>query len=200
MVVMASGSKIKGLNQVIRNLNRRIDTIPGKTLKGIIRGVAHIRRDMDKTAPLIPVDKGNLRASFFVVTSDGVTTQGANPNFKQIGKKTTFTARQMARLETVHAGTIAEMTAKAKALGTSKGPFVVFGFGAYYALYVHEMTTSSGISSRALSHMGAVSKRGQSGINWTRPGSGPKFLENAVDRNTAMVLYLVAKEAQGALR
>jgi hypothetical protein len=197
---MAGKAKIRGLNQVINNLNTRIRMIEGRTLKGIIRGVAHIRRDMDKTAPLIPVDKGNLRASFFVITSQGNIPQGANPRFKQTGRKTTLTASQMAKLQAVHSGTIAEMTAKAKALGNARGPFVVFGFGAYYALYVHEMTTSSGISSRALSHMGSVSKRGQSGINWTRPGSGPKFLENAVDRNTAYVLYTVAKEAQGALR
>jgi hypothetical protein len=197
---MAGKAKIRGLNQVINNLNTRIRMIEGRTLKGIIRGVAQIRRDMDKTVPLIPVDKGNLRASFFVITSQGNVPQGASPRFKATGKKTTFTAAQMAKLQAVHSGTISEMTAKAKALGTSRGPFVVFGFGAYYALYVHEMTTSSGISNRALSHMGSVSKRGQSGINWTRPGSGPKFLENAVDRNTAYVLYTVAKEAQGALR
>jgi hypothetical protein len=192
-------SKIKGLEQVMRNLNTRINSIPDRTLKGIIRGVAQIRRDMDKTAPLIPVDKGNLRASFFVVTSQGSVTQGASPRFKATGKKTTLTASEMMKLQSVHANTISEMMSKAKAL-SSKGPFVVFGFGAYYALFVHEMTTSSGLSKRSLSHMGAVSKRGQAGINWTRPGSGPKFLENAVDRNTAYVLYTVAKEAQGALK
>jgi hypothetical protein len=197
---MAGKAKIRGLTQIINNLNTRIQAIEGRTLKGIIRGVAQIRRDMDKTVPLIPVDKGNLRASFFVITSQGNVPQGASPRFKATGKKTAFTAAQMAKLQAVHSGTISEMTAKAKALGTSRGPFVVFGFGAYYALYVHEMTSSSGISGRALSHMKAVSGRGQSGINWTRPGSGPKFLENAVDRNIAYVLYTVAKEAQGALR
>lgn len=170
-------AKIKGLEQVMRNLNTRINSIPDRTLKGIIRGVAQIRRDMDKTAPLIPVDKGNLRASFFVVTSQGAVPQGASPRFKQTGKKTTLTASEMAKLQSVHANTISEMMSRAKAL-SSKGPFVVFGFGAYYALYVHEMV----------------------GVNWTRPGSGPKFLENAVDRNTAYVLYTVAKEAQGALK
>lgn len=197
---MAGKAKIRGLENVIRNLNAKIKSIEGRTLKGIIRGVVQIRRDMDKTAPLIPVDKGNLRASFFVITSQGNINQGANPRFRQTGKKTSFTAQEMVKLQAVHSGTISEMAEKAKALGNSRGPFVVFGFGAYYALFVHEMTTSSGISNRALSHMGSVSKRGQSGINWTRPGSGPKFLENAVDRNTAYVLYTVAKEAKEALR
>jgi len=192
--------QVTGLSQVMANLNTRIQMIEGRTLKGIIRGVAQIRRDMDKTTPLIPVDKGNLRASFFVITSQGNVTQGANPRFKQTGKKTAFTAQEMAKLQAVHSGTISEMTAKAKALGNSKGPFVVFGFGAYYALYVHEMTGKSGISQRSLDHMKAVSARSQSGINWTRPGSGPKFLENAVDRNTPYVLYTVAKEARGALK
>jgi len=190
-------NKVRGLENVMRNLNTKINQIEGRTLKGLIRGVAQIRRDMDKTQPLIPVDIGNLRASFFVVTSEGGVTQGATPKFKVSRGNRKFKG-DMARLQSVHSSTVSEMQSKVKALG-SKGPFVAFGFGAYYAIYVHEMTGVSGISSRALSSIGAVSKRGQSETGWTRPGSGPKFLENAIDRNTAFVLYTVAKEAKAVL-
>ncbi len=106
----------------------------------------------------------------------------------------------MAKLKSVHSSTVSQMATKAKVLGAVKGPFVIFGFGAYYALYVHEMMGRSGMSGRALSHMKNKAISSQSGINWTRRGSGPKFLENSVDRNTSLVLYTIAKEAKGALR
>jgi hypothetical protein len=193
-----SSFKITGLNNVMNNLNKRINQIEGRTLKGLIRAAIIIRRDMDKTAPLIPVDIGNLRASFFVVTSDGNTPYGSTPKFRATAGNRKYKG-DLAKLQSVHSSTVMEMQAKAKVLGIGKGPFVVFGFGAYYAIYVHEMVGVSGMSQRALGSMKSVSKRGQSSVGWTRPGSGPKFLENAVDRNTALVLYTVAKEAKKAL-
>ena len=55
-------------------------------------------------------------------------------------------------------------------------PFVLFGYKAGYAAAVHEMMYS--ISGRP--------------INWQRPGSGPKFFEASIKRNTRQVLYIVA--------
>jgi len=190
-------NKVRGLENVMRNLNIKINQIQGRTMKGLIRAVTIIRRDMDKTSPLIPVDIGNLRASFFVVTSDGKTPIGGTPTFKESRGNRKYKG-DIAKLQSVHSSTVSEMQAKVSALG-SKGPFVAFGFGAYYAIYVHEMTGVSGVSSRALGHMKSVSGRGQSSIGWTRPGSGPKFLENAIDRNEGMVLYTIAKEVKGVL-
>ncbi|MCK5019475.1 MAG: hypothetical protein KAS32_20620 [Candidatus Peribacteraceae bacterium] len=47
---------------------------------------------------------------------------------------------------------------------------VFFGFSANYAIYVHENLTA---------------------INWKRPGSGPKFLEAAIKRNTFKILLII---------
>lgn len=58
-------TQIKGRGNVLRNLNKEINNIKGGTLKGLIRAAIIVRRDMDKTSPLIPVDQGNLRASWF---------------------------------------------------------------------------------------------------------------------------------------
>lgn len=52
------------LNRVMRNLNKEIKQIEKLSMAGLIEGVAEIRRDMDKTPPLIPIDTGNLRASW----------------------------------------------------------------------------------------------------------------------------------------
>lgn len=58
-------------------------------------------------------------------------------------------------------------------------PFVVYGYGANYAAAVHEMLTSpSGLP-----------------IDWTRPGSGPKFFEASIKRNSGKVLGIVAKHS-----
>jgi hypothetical protein len=72
-------AKLIGLDQVLHKLKQETDKIPGKTLKGLIQAGIIVRRDMEKTSPIIPVDTGNLRSSFFLVTSTGEVVQGANP-------------------------------------------------------------------------------------------------------------------------
>lgn len=58
----------KQFENVISNLNKEIQKIGNRTIKGLIKAVALIRRDMDKTPPLIPVNTGNLRSSWFTST------------------------------------------------------------------------------------------------------------------------------------
>ena len=62
---MSTNTDIKGLNEVLSNLNEAIRDIENRSMKGLIKGAIIIRRDMDKTPPLIPVDTGNLRSSWF---------------------------------------------------------------------------------------------------------------------------------------
>jgi hypothetical protein len=57
---------LKGLDDVMKNLNKEIQAIEGKTMKGLIKAAIIVRRDMDKTSPKIPIDTGNLRSSWFV--------------------------------------------------------------------------------------------------------------------------------------
>jgi len=56
---------IKGMDVVLANLNREILAIQGRSMVGLIEAAILIRNDMDKTSPLIPVDTGNLRGSWF---------------------------------------------------------------------------------------------------------------------------------------
>ena len=85
---------------------------------------------MEKTPPLIPLDTGNLRASWFTTTFR---------KFKNLG--------------------------------------LILGFNANYAVFVHEMVDKG------------------KGINWKRPGSGPKFFEAALNRNHKQILQIIAKNA-----
>lgn len=56
--------KIQGFDRVAKNLRKEASKIDNASLKGLILATAFIRRDMDKTPPLIPVDTGNLRDSY----------------------------------------------------------------------------------------------------------------------------------------
>lgn len=130
------GAKIIGLAEVGKNLNREIEKIKGRTMKGLILSAILIRIDMDKTPPLIPiaVDSGNLRQSWFT-----------SPFYK----------------------------------GNGFGLHI--GFSANYALFVHEMIDEEGTGSK---------------INWNRPRSGPKFLEQSLKRNQKEILQIIAKHSK----
>ena len=153
--------RVKGLENIMSNLNKEIQKIEGRTLGGLIQGAIIIRRDMEFTPPLIPIDLGNLRASFFIVTSNGGVIQGGGPS---------FTGEDADRIKRGHAETVQE----AKKGSFVKGPYVVLGFGAYYAAYVHEMV----------------------GANFQRHGAGALFLSNAIARNSKRVLKKIAEKAK----
>jgi len=59
---------IKGMDVVLANLNKEIAKIEVRSTVGLIDSAIVIRRDMDKTPPLIPLDTGNLRASWFTTS------------------------------------------------------------------------------------------------------------------------------------
>ena len=160
---------IQGFDTVMANLNKEIEAIKGRTMKGMIKAAALIRKDMDKTPPLIPVDKGNLRASWFVVTAKGL--QSARPAFKALDTPT-----KTALLNSTYDSTVAEAQGVASA-STKDVPFLVMGFGANYAMPVHEMY-------------------GKGSVNWQRPNSGPKFFEASIKRNKDKALKTIADDAQ----
>lgn len=56
---------IKGVDKVLTNLNKEINKIKKRSMEGLIEAVIMLERDMDETPPTIPIDLGNLRASFF---------------------------------------------------------------------------------------------------------------------------------------
>ena len=120
-------TKVKGLDKIVKNLNKKVNEYEKTSMAGLIKAVIYIRREMDLTPPLIPIDFGNLRGSFF-----------SNPIYL-------------------------------------KGKSVVqFGFTASYAWFVHEKIDP--------------------GINWKRPGSGPKFLEAHLKANEKEILEIIKNE------
>lgn len=118
----------ESLEEVMRNLNKEIKAIKGRTMKGYIRAARLVRRDMDRTPPLIPVgDTGNLRDSWFT-----------QPAYR----------------------------------GTT--PILFLGFGAEYAIYVHE----------------------NYGANFRRPNAGAGFFVAAINRNKERILEILMEETK----
>jgi len=135
---------LRGKRNVMANLKRQHMLMRKKALGGMIQAAIIVRRDMDATPPLIPVDTGILRASWFVTTSMGAVTQGSGDQ-----------------------GVVAAASAKAR---SSASPMLVMGFSASYGVFVHEMNWKEG----------------------SRPGSGPKFFESALNRNRAAMSQVMA--------
>lgn len=152
---------IKGLENIMSNLNKEIEKIKNRSLTGLIKAARVVRDDMDFTPPLIPIDLGNLRKSWFIVTSNKAIICGRSP---------TFVGNDADKIKDGHTQALQE----AKGVEYGQGPYVVFGFGAPYALYVHEMIEAK----------------------FQRHGAGALFLSNAMARNSKRIFNIIAKEVK----
>jgi len=141
------------------------------TLRGLVRVAKKIQREAVNNIPYVPLDLGNLQASMFVTTKDGpITLAGMEDNPGFIGKAA---GEMIVR----HASVLGRSVALCK---QSKSPMVILGHTANYAVVVHEM----GI--RPPRH-----------INWSKAGSGPKWLEIARNNVIKDARQIMAKELKG---
>ena len=120
---MANRTKVTGLQNVMKNLNREIAKLGKTTMAGLIKGGILIIRDTEKTAPLTPVDLGNLRASRYMVTGLG-SNKEPSPQFK---------GDDVGKLKSDHSSVVGKSLAK-----TAGKSLVVLGFSANYAAAVEE--------------------------------------------------------------
>lgn len=162
---MANATNIKGFDIVMANLNKEIMAIEARSMKGLIMSAALVRNETEKTPPLTPVDLGNLRASWFVVTASSVPVGKGTQQFKGF---------QAAKLSGEHSSTVMEAQGVVTASSTGKKKFLMMGYSANYALWVHEMM----------------------GANFKRPSAGPKWLESAVKNNSQMIVKIIKDNAQ----
>ena len=109
--------RLEGLDNVMQNLSKEIKAIEGRTIQGLIDACIIVWRDMEGD---VPFDLGNLRASFFIVTSLGEHA-GMEP--------------KDAKMSTEHMVVVSGAKALTKGGST---PVAVMGFSANYAVFVHE--------------------------------------------------------------
>ncbi len=118
--------KLTGVEKVMANLNKEITKLKVKGMAGLIDGAIIIRRDMDTTPPLIPIDFANLRSSWYITTIAGLEAEDSDG----------FTGDNTSSMGTQHASIVSEAVSKAKSFPY---PVVVMGFSAIYAAAVEEM-------------------------------------------------------------
>lgn len=119
-----------GIDQVMRNLNKELKKIHRKATKGMIEAMILVRRDMDKTPPLIPVDFGNLRVSWFITAGETTPVKGGE-----------FKGENAGEMGQEHATAVSTSAAEAKSY---RFPVVVGGFSASYATEIHELKFEKG--------------------------------------------------------
>jgi hypothetical protein len=128
---MAKIRKLHGMDKVLVRLGQEIKKIEDRSVKGLIRGGIIIRRGTEQAAPKTPIDTGNLRASWFMVTSKGSVAQGKTAAFK--GGK----AGELA-------GQHSQLTGEYATISAAKGqPNIIMGYTANYAMVVHEKIGAS---------------------------------------------------------
>ena len=174
----------RNLNIVMADINKRLEDIKGATVKGMINAAIFIRNKTETEAPSTPVDLGNLRSSWFIVTADKkVANDKWNKGFrnakKERGKYNSAKLSNLAStMATAHTVAISNARKEIQGMNTKDKKFLTMGYSANYAGYVHE-------------YIG-----GQ--VVWKRdsPQSGPKWFEGAVKRNSQKILQIIGETSK----
>ena len=174
---------LKGMDIVLSNLAKEIKKIEGRSTKGLIEAAIIIRKDMDFSAPMIPIDTGNLRASWFVTS--GVKIEK--------GGQASFEGKEAGQLATDHASVISEQKSVAVAIPM---PVVIMGFSANYATFVHEMVDANFTGDQSKIKRTKSGKVTQATKKYTRrAGAGAKFLETALKKNRKLIVQTIRDNA-----
>jgi len=124
--------KAKGLDKILKNLNKEIRGIKGSTQHGLTRAALLVKsRALKQT----PIDTGNLRASAYVIDgSSGKQAPLSKMISESLRQKMTMRGYEYTGGEPPN---IQEITA-------SGDPWAVIGYTASYAAYVHEINPEGG--------------------------------------------------------
>ena len=167
---------VRGIEKVMRGLNREIRTFKYVSVAGLVKATAVIRNATESQPPLTPVDIGNLKASWLVVTSRGDIRVGRSPAFKAARRKRKGEGRprkvDIEALRRNHTMTITNAQSKAMSYGY---PAVTFGYSANYASIVHDK---------------------QGVAHWSRAGSGEQWFLRALERNKGLMLGTIANRSR----
>lgn len=160
---------IQAIEIVKHNLNKKIREIEGACTAGLIEAAVAVRSRMEAEIPYIPLDLGNLRASWFVVTKRAEKTPP--PDWEE-GPSKRYGKANIAKLAADHKEAV-EMGKKDA--HKFRGPAIAMGFSASYALAVHEMPADR---------------------NWSKVGSGPKFFQSHFYRSHYEIVQTIRNSAR----
>ena len=166
---------MKGEEVVMANLNKELEGIKSRSMKGLIMAAAFIRDKTEKTPPLTPVDYGNLRDSYFVVTATS-TPVGAG--------KHAFKGPNAAQMASEHGSVLSESQGMVASQSTATKKFLIMGYSANYSGFVHEMIYAN------------FNPEKRKGKAIRREGAGPKWLETHIKNITKKLVQIVKDNAQ----
>ena len=163
------------LKVIMANLNKEISVIQGASMKGLINAAIFIRNETEKTPPLTPVDLGNLRSSWFITTA---TQKSANDQWNKGFRKNPTGTKKVADkdLASNHSRAIAGAKSELSGMNTATRKFMMMGYSANYAGYVHEFVNPN--------------------ISWSREGSNAKWFQAHVYSNKAKIFQIVAETSK----
>lgn len=172
-------SRLIGLHQVLRELNRGAQEYRKNTRKGVYRASIPIRR---KAVRLAPVVTGNLRNSAYTILSWAGVEHGSSA---------TFSGENATEMGSDHQSVLSQRSAAIQ--GVSE-PTAEIGFTALYAVMVHENPRAGQTGGESPS--GVPYPRTKTGRpTWSEKGQW-KFLEQAIKDNKDQVLQILAQEAR----
>ena len=116
--------EIKGIRRFERNLQAALHGFETVSYEALSEAAEIVKKDTDATNPLVPVDSGDLRRSFFIAHKKGVRYA-----------ESSFSGRNAEKLSSERASRIEKEVSRSR---ESEPPLVVLGYTAFYALPLHE--------------------------------------------------------------
>lgn len=161
---------IAGFEKIMIKLQGEISKMKKKSNRGLVEAAMYIRNDTERTPYITPRDYGNLRASWIIVSKQGLQPDPLNysGHFKRNVRKKI----PVATFKGWHADAIAEARAIVAGEAVNRAS-VMFGYTANYAMWVHEMMDA----------------------NFSQENSGPKWFQESIDRNHNKILKIIRENS-----
>ena len=174
-------SSIEGVDRVIAGINREFQKMENGSMRGLIKVAALVRNETEHGMVKTPLDYGNLRASWAVITASSAIISGGGRAHTPTGASGNFRGPRASELAGGHASAISEQRHRAIQFSNStKSPFLIMGYSANYAMYVHELLgTKSGKE-----------------VHWKRKGSGPKWFEIALRKHSGAIKDIMVQNVK----
>lgn len=169
---------VHGFEQVMTRLNKALLEIEGGSVRGLVLAADSIRIATESTPPLTPVDLGNLRASWFVVTSskDRVKLPEIRNERGKLVREGRFRGPNAESMKKEHK--MVKVLAESEISSQDDLHIVMMGYSANYAVHVHE------------------GPHGLLDAHFKRPGAGIKWFEAAFTRNSKKIIRVIAANAR----
>ena len=175
---------MKGLDEVLANLSREVQAIEGRTRAGMQEVGLFIKGE---AVEITPHRKGVLRGSAFYSTDNGA--RGSGPRVR-IG----YTAK--------YAPYVHEMPDPYIPKSELVGPSMPRGYNFVGPKKHGSRGVKRGkksykfVGPKMSGRMKAMRSMGPRNVQWTTPGTGPKFLEKAVKNNIPEIVDIIRDSAR----